>query len=71
MGKNVAGQYEAAKERFAEFGVDTDKAVSAMEQVEISMHCWQGDDVTGFEVSEQGMSGGILATGNYPGRARN
>lgn len=71
MGKNVMAQYEAAKERFAEFGVDVEKAVEAMEQVEISMHCWQGDDVTGFEVSEQGMSGGILATGNYPGRARN
>lgn len=63
--------YELAKERFAELGVDTDKAVEALENVEISMHCWQGDDVTGFEVSEQGMSGGILTTGNYPGRARN
>lgn len=71
MGRNVAAQYEAAKERFGEFGVDTDQAIAAMEKVEVSMHCWQGDDVTGFEVSEQGMSGGILATGNYPGRARN
>ena len=64
-------QYEAARERFAEYGVDTETALRAIDEVEISMHCWQGDDVTGFEVSEQGMSGGILATGNYPGRARN
>ena len=68
---NVMQQYEAAKERYAEYGVDTDAALRAMDEVEISMHCWQGDDVTGFELSEQGMSGGILATGNYPGRARN
>ena len=66
-GKN----YEIVKERFAEYGVDTETALRAIDEVEISMHCWQGDDVTGFEVSEQGMSGGILATGNYPGRARN
>ncbi|WP_414734378.1 L-rhamnose isomerase, partial [Christensenella minuta] len=58
--ESVMKQYEAARERFAEYGVDTETALRAIDEVEISMHCWQGDDVTGFEVSEQGMSGGIL-----------
>lgn len=69
--ESIAKQYEDAKDRFAQTGVDTDKAIEDLEKVEISMHCWQGDDVIGFEANEQGMSGGILATGNYPGRARN
>lgn len=69
--ESIMSQYEAAKERFAEFGVDTDAAMKAMDEVEISMHCWQGDDVIGFEGSGQELSGGILTTGNYPGRARN
>ncbi len=69
--ESIISQYEAAKERFAELGVDTDAALDALDATEISMHCWQGDDVIGFEGSGQELSGGILTTGNYPGRARN
>ncbi len=62
--------YGIAKERYAELGVDADRAIERLRRVAISMHCWQGDDVGGFE-SEAGLSGGgIVATGNYPGRAR-
>lgn len=69
--ENILSQYEAAKERFAELGVDTDAVLDKLDGIEISLHCWQGDDVIGFEVNEQALSGGILTTGNYPGRARN
>ena len=62
--------YEIAKERYAEIGVDTDKAIEQLEKQQISLHCWQTDDVIGFE-SKDGLSGGIQTTGNYPGRARN
>ena len=62
--------YEIAKERYAAIGVDTDKAVEQLEKQQISLHCWQTDDVIGFE-SKDGLSGGIQTTGNYPGRARN
>ena len=62
--------YEFAKERYAAIGVDTDKAVETLEKTPISLHCWQTDDVIGFE-SKDGLSGGIQTTGNYPGRARN
>lgn len=62
--------YGLAKEVYAAMGVDVESALQRLTQVAISMHCWQGDDVGGFE-SEGGLSGGgILATGNYPGRAR-
>ena len=62
--------YELAKERYAAIGVDTDNAVETLEKTPISLHCWQTDDVIGFE-SAAGLSGGIQTTGNYPGRARN
>ena len=62
--------YEIAKERYAALGVDTDKAIESLEKQQISLHCWQTDDVVGFERGEA-LSGGIQATGNYPGRARN
>jgi len=62
----------AARERYAELGVDVDKALEALERVPLSIHCWQGDDVGGFEAVDAGVSGGgIQATGNYPGKARN
>lgn len=61
-------RYETARDRYAEVGVDTDAALKKLQSVSISMHCWQGDDVRGFENVE--LSGGIQATGNYPGRAR-
>ena len=62
-------QYEAAKKQFAALGVDTEKAIKALQKISISMHCWQGDDVGGFETTG-GASGGIQSTGNYPGKAR-
>ena len=60
--------YQWAKEKYAARGVDTEAAISALQNFAISMHCWQGDDVIGFD-SKQGLSGGIQTTGNYPGRA--
>ena len=65
----VGRAYEMAKERYAALGIDTDKAIAILEETPISLHCWQTDDVMGFE-SQAGLSGGIQATGNYPGRAR-
>lgn len=62
--------YAIAKERYAAIGVDTDRALEILKHTPISLHCWQADDVTGFERGEA-LSGGIQATGNYPGKARN
>ncbi len=62
--------YDIAVERYAELGIDVEKVLEKMQQTEISMHCWQADDVTGFE-SAGDLTGGIQATGNYPGKARN
>ena len=66
---NILNAYTLAKERYAAFGIDTDKAIETLEKTPISLHCWQTDDVMGFE-SNAGLSGGIQTTGNYPGRAR-
>ena len=60
--------YEFAKERYAALGVDTDAALAALKNVPLSVHCWQGDDVVGFD-SKEALSGGIQTTGNYPGKA--
>lgn len=62
--------YEIARERYATLGVDTEKALRNLLGVHLSLHCWQADDVTGFE-SAGDLTGGIQATGNYPGKARN
>lgn len=62
-------RYESAKEMFAAVGVDTDKALETLKNIHISMHCWQGDDVGGFD-QDGPLSGGIQATGDYPGKAR-
>lgn len=62
-------RYQLAKELYQSIGVDTDKALEALKSISISMHCWQGDDVTGFD-HEGPLTGGIQATGNYPGKAR-
>lgn len=68
---DIEAAYRLARERYAEFGVDTEQALQRLRGMAISLHCWQGDDVGGFE-SEGGLSGGgIMATGNYPGKARN
>jgi L-rhamnose isomerase len=62
--------YSLALEQYAELGVDTDAALRRVSSVSISLHCWQGDDVRGFEAQEAGLGGGLAATGNYPGKAR-
>jgi len=63
--------FEVAQERYAAVGVDVQKAMDDLQKLQISMHCWQADDVTGFENPNAELSGGIQATGNYPGKARN
>ena len=68
MTKEVLEAYESAKKVYAKLGVDTDKALEELSKIKISLHCWQGDDVRGF-LSDDDLSGGIQATGNYPGRA--
>lgn len=69
--KKIIKHYEEARERFAALGVNTDLAVETLEKIAISIHCWQADDVTGFENTGDALSGGIQVTGNYPGKARN
>ena len=63
-------QYEYAKEKYASLGVDTEEAMRQLSGIKISMHCWQGDDIKGFLFRDQELTGGIQATGNYPGAAR-
>ncbi len=67
---NQLTSYEIAKNRFAEYGIDTEEAIGKLSDIKISMHCWQGDDVHGFENCGS-LTGGIQTTGNYPGAARN
>jgi L-rhamnose isomerase len=62
--------FEAARQRYTELGVDTERAIERLSKIAVSLHCWQGDDVRGFESSEGLSGGGIMATGAYPGRAR-
>ena len=69
--KLINQAYEIAKERYANIGIDTDKVLEAMQNFHLSLHCWQADDVTGFEKLATSLSGGIQVTGNYPGKARN
>ncbi len=68
---NIKEKYEVAKKEYEKWGLDVDKILEVLNKVKISVHCWQGDDVKGFEASQNELSGGIAATGNYPGRARN
>ena len=69
---SIEKAYEAARDRYAAIGTDTDKALETLRKISLSLHCWQADDVMGFEVQGEGsLSGGIQVTGNYPGRARN
>ena len=68
--KNTIRAYEMAKERYATLGVDTEKAMDMLQHIALSLHCWQTDDVTGFENLGGSLTGGIQVTGNYPGRAR-
>ena len=66
----VIAAYQNAKERYSAFDVDLESTLQQLASIEISLHCWQGDDVGGFEDPNRGLSGGIMATGNYPGKAR-
>ncbi|MFS0749132.1 L-rhamnose isomerase [Oceanobacillus sp. 1P07AA] len=66
---DVKQNYEQAKKQYEKWGVNVEDALEKLKQIPISIHCWQGDDVTGFEVNQQELSGGIDVTGNYPGKA--
>jgi L-rhamnose isomerase len=68
--QRIEQSFTLAKERYAEFGVDVDAALKRLAGVSISLHCWQGDDVGGFENTGQEIGGGLAVTGNYPGKAR-
>ena len=68
--KTIEKMYELARQRYAGLGVDSDKAMERLSKIAISLHCWQGDDVGGFESSDGLSGGGIMATGAYPGKAR-
>lgn len=67
--QSVEASYAAAKERFAVLGVDTDAALATLAGIPISLHCWQGDDIGGFEEAGSALGGGLAVTGNYPGKA--
>ena len=68
---SVERAYEEARARYADLGVDTEKALARLKEIPVSVNCWQGDDVTGFEGAEGITGGGIMATGNYGGKPRN
>src|ERR1043166_163921 len=68
---SIETTYAHARDRYAALSADTERAMDRLDQVAISMHCWQGDDVRGFDSPEEPLTGGISATGDYPGRARN
>ena len=68
--KDIEKTYELAKQRYAELGVDTETAMEKLSGIAISLHCWQGDDVGGFDKAQETLGGGIMATGAYPGKAR-
>jgi L-rhamnose isomerase len=70
MTARIESAYAVARDRYAEAGVDTDRALQRLSAVPISLHCWQGDDVGGFEKFGTALGGGLAATGNYPGKAR-
>ncbi|CAG9296097.1 L-rhamnose isomerase [Celerinatantimonas diazotrophica] len=70
MNTQIENAYALAKERYGELGIDVENALAAFRQIPVSMHCWQGDDVVGFEQGAGSLSGGIQTTGNYPGKAR-
>lgn len=68
--EGIERAYELASQRYADLGVDTDAAISRLREIPISLHCWQGDDVGGFEKGATAPGGGLAVTGNYPGKAR-
>ena len=68
--QSTEAAYALARQRYADLGVDTDAAMRRLSEISISLHCWQGDDVGGFEDPDRRLGGGLAATGNYPGKAR-
>jgi L-rhamnose isomerase len=69
--EQITKAYELAKARYADLGINTENVINQLQDFHLSMHCWQADDVAGFEVQAGALSGGIQSTGNYPGKARN
>ena len=67
----ISQAYAVARERYAELGIDTEHVIDTMQDFHLSLHCWQADDVKGFEVQAGALSGGIQSTGDFPGAARN
>ena len=67
--RQIQEAYKIAQDRYAELGINTDSVLKALDEIPISIQCWQGDDVLGFESKDASLSGGIQTTGNYPGRA--
>src|SRR5580693_9896078 len=67
---SIEKSFAFAQERYSRIGVDVDHALKSLSQIPISLHCWQGDDVGGFENSGGTLGGGLVATGNHPGKAR-
>src|SRR3974377_2464154 len=69
--RKIIQAYEAARDQYAELGVDVDGAMRSLRAIPVSLHCWQGGEVGGFESADATLTGGgIQATGNYPGKAR-
>ena len=68
--RNIEKTYELARERYDGLGVNLDRALKRLARITISLHCWQGDDVGGFENAGSQLGGGLAVTGNYPGKAR-
>ena len=68
---STAAAYNLAKDRYGDIGVDVEAALARLSTIAISLHCWQGDDVCGFESTGESIGGGLAVTGAYPGRARN
>src|SRR5215204_6570781 len=68
--KHLEDAYTLAQARYASLGVDTEAALAALGSIALSLHCWQGDDVGGFEAPDAALGGGLAATGKYPGKAR-
>ncbi|HYR58306.1 MAG TPA: L-rhamnose isomerase, partial [Chthoniobacteraceae bacterium] len=70
MSKHAVSAWSLARERYAALGVNAESALAALAHVPLSLHCWQGDDVAGFEKSRSALGGGLAVTGNFPGKAR-
>ncbi len=68
--KAIEQSYSLARDVYRQYGVDTSAAIEKLSQIPVSLHCWQGDDVGGFENPDAGLDGGLAVTGNYPGKAR-